>query len=272
MKAILSTTYEDLYLFYLPITAWAWNRIDIGIACFLPNRAPIEADRKMLLIAAAIEDNDISCQYHGFAADATKEATYAQCSRLYGAALPKIANDEVLITGDIDMAVFNRKYFDELNDGYVHVVGTDLVPDGQYPMCYIAMPASTWRDGMWIMDGESVQKELDQLLGHLDCEHFRGNYWAKDQETAFNHISASGLPVIKHNRAKPGTQFATRRADRDGWPEVILPDIIDAHLPRPGYTPENFAKILNLFQAMYPEDNFDWMIEYRNEYVKLINP
>ncbi len=272
MKAILSTTYSDEYLFYLPITAWAWNRLDIDVVCFLPNRAPIEADGKMLLIAATIENKDAYCQFNGFMAPAEKEATYAQCSRLYGAALPKIANDEALITSDIDMAVFNKKYFDQLDDGRIHIVGTDLVPDGQYPMCFIVMEAKTWRDVMWIRDGESVQDKLDQLLRHLDCAHFRGNYWAKDQETAYNHIITSRLPVERHCRAFIGTQFASLRADRDGWPQTISPDIIDAHLPRPGYTAENFAKILNLFQTMYPSDDFEWMIEYRNEYVKLINP
>jgi hypothetical protein len=136
-----------------------------------------------------------------------------------------------------------------------------------------AVTAATGKDELAALRAQmaEMQQKLDQLLGHIECDHFRGNMWAKDQETAYNHIIASGLPMIKTFRASPGTQFATRRADRDGWPQVIPPDIIDAHLTRPGYTEENFAKILNLFQSMYPDDNFDWMVEYRNEYVKLIN-
>jgi len=95
--------------------------------------------------------------------------------------------------------------------------------------------------------------------------------WDKDQETIYQDLVYGAWPIKKHFRAKSPHQFATRRADRDGWPNEIPTDIIDAHLPRPGYTEENFAKILNLFQTMYPEDDFQWMLDYRNEYVKLIN-
>lgn len=269
MTAIISTTYDDKYHFYLPITAWSWNRLGIDVVCF----TPIVKGRLQQKTWLSIKTYLLNCSSVteiGFQAPAEKEATYAQCSRLYGAATPLFKDDEVLITGDIDMAVFNKEYFGGLNNSEINIVGADLVPGCQYPICYIAMPALKWRKIMDIPPGISHQDKLDSLLGDLDCEHFRGNYWSKDQETIYNQIWLSLDEFSIHFRAKPGTQFATRRADRDGWPEVIPPDIIDAHLPRPGYTPENFAKILNLFQTMYPEDDFQWMIDYRNEYIKLI--
>lgn len=283
MTAIISTTYDDQYLFYLPITTWAWNKLGVNVICFMPFHDSVShgelALKKWDLITDFIslpgitnyafrnKEGKICLSVRVFGANKNKEATYAQCSRLY--AEGDIKDDEVLITADIDMAVFNEDYYKQFNDGRIHIVGADLVPEGQYPMCYIAMPAIKWREVMMIRKGERSQYKLDQLLGHLDCEHFRGNYWAKDQEEAYNHIHLYEL--VKHNRAAPGTQFATRRADRDGWPEAIPLDIIDAHLPRPGYTEENFAKILDLFQTMYPLDDFKWMQVYRNEYIKLLN-
>lgn len=271
MKAVISSTYSDDYLFFLPITTWAWNKLGIDVICFIPTQEGFNKYKTFGLICdKKWYTPGLNIQFSGFTATAEKEATYAQCSRIYGAALPFLENEEVLITGDVDMAVFNKEYYEQFNDGRIHIAGTDLVPDKQYPICYIAMNTKTWRDIMWIRDGETPQEKLDQLLGHLECEHFRGNYWGKDQENIYNHIVASGLPVVKHYRASPGTQFATHRADRDGWPEVISPDIIDAHLPRPGYTEANFEKILNLFQTMYPNDDFNWMVEYRNEYIKLL--
>lgn len=271
MKAILSTTYSDQYLFYLPLTAWTWNKLGIDVICMLP---ALDGTNKHPALDLIFDIKHwapgLGLQFVRFSSPKDKEATYAQCSRLYGAALPFSEDDEVLITSDIDMAVFNADFFNNLNDGQLHIVGPDLVPIGQFPMCYIAMPAKMWREVMWIGNRYKLQDKLDELLGHLECEHFRGNYWAKDQETAYNHIVASGLEIVKHDRAAPGTQFATRRADRDGWPEVIAPDIIDSHLPRPGHTPENFAKIIQLFQTMYPFEDLQWMVEYRNEYVKLL--
>lgn len=271
MNAILSTTYDDQYLFYLPIVTWSWNKLGVDVICFVPSLNGFNQHPTLNLVFDAKHWNPgLRLQFVKFAALKEKKATYAQCSRLYGAALPLFEDDEVLITGDVDMAVFNREYFESMNNGEVHVAGVDLVPEKQFPICYIAMSASNWRHVMWINTGESHQTKLDLLLGHLECEHFRGNYWAKDQESVYDHIIASGFAINKHYRAAPGTQFATRRADRDGWPENPAPDIIDAHLPRPGYTTENFTKILKLFKTIYPDEDFTWMIEYRNEYNNLL--
>lgn len=270
MKAILSTTFDDKYLFYLPITAWSWNKLGIGVICFLPANGYKFNKKFQLVLNIIYGHDDLNVETVTFNCPENKTATYAQCARLYGGTLPIVNDDEVLVTGDIDMAVFNKDFFDQLNENRIHIVGTDLVPNDQYPICYISMSAEYWRSAMWIDIGQSHQEKLDALLGHLDCEHFAGNYWAKDQETAFNMIKGSGLPVQKHLRASPGTQFATQRADRDGWPSIIPENLIDAHLPRPGYTENNFSKILNLFQTMYPDDDFTWMLNYRNEFIKFI--
>lgn len=268
MTAIISTTHDDQYLFYLPITAWAWNKLGVNVVCFVPSRDIENLGRLGFIMSALWSMDFIKLQLVTYKCSADKESTYAQCSRLYAAATPLFEDDEVLITGDIDMAVFDKERIWQLNDGRIHIVGADLVPESQYPMCYIAMPAEKWREVMYITLGQSHQDKLDQLLGRLECEHFRGNYWGKDQETAYNHLFMYEL--VKHNRAKPGTQFASNRADRDGWPEVIEQFIMDAHLPRPGYTEENFKKIYQLFQTMYPHDDIRWMKEYRDAYVKLI--
>jgi hypothetical protein len=272
MKAIISTTYDDQYLFYHPITTWAWNKLGIDVICFMPYWHPGDYPDNLLLAETYTMKMKMRIIEVGFKAPNHKAPTYAQCSRLYAAALPDIDDNELLVTSDVDMATFMPTPFLGANDDAITIIGADLVPEKQFPMCYIIMSAKNWREVMWIRKGESVQNKLDQELGHIECEHFRGNLWARDQELAYNHIVASGLPIVKVNRAAPGTQFATRRADRDGWPQIIPPDIIDAHLSRPGYKEENFAKILNLFQTMYPNDDFTWMVEYRNEYVKLINP
>lgn len=270
MKAIISSTHDDLYFFFLPIVTWSWNKLGIDVICMMPNFASksnydIYCD---WLHKSNLAHKTANCQFHYFDCLDHKAATYAQCSRLYGATLD-LPENEILITSDVDMAVFSN-YFDHANNGQINVFGADLVPPNQYPMCYVAMPVKTWREVMWITPGVPVQKYLDDLLGHIECEHFRANQWAKDQDEIWTHLIAQAWPVVKHFRASPGTQFATRRADRDGWPETIPPDIIDAHLPRPGFTDDNFAKILKLFQDIYPNEDFAWMVEYRNEYVKLL--
>lgn len=273
MTAIISITHDDKYLFYLPIVAWTWNKIGCDVVVIGPDLGVETTDDRIELIIDTRWENDISFHWVGFNATPEKAATYAQCSRLYAAGFRRLLpDDEVLITSDVDMAVFNKEYFETAQDGRIHVYGADLVPEGQYPICYVAMTGATWRDVMDIKLGETMQDKLDQLLGNLECEHFRGNYWCKDQETVYNQLNNGNWHPVIHNRAKLPHQFATRRADRDGWPDEPAPDIIDAHLPRPGYTEENFEKIVRLFTTMYPNEDFTWMRDYRDKYVRLINP
>lgn len=268
MTAILSTTPDDLYMFSLPFAVYSWNKV--GVECFVIT-TPI-TDRRMTdrckLVATTLLE--MNCNMNMIFCPDHKAATYAQCARLYAAASPLIKPAEVLITADADMCVFDEDHWQSFDyNGWINIIGIDLVPPEQVPMCYIGMPRAGW-DAVMEINGRSLQKCVDDLLGPIEAEHFRGNYWGKDQEEAYKAITKIGLPVKKHVRASPGTQFATRRADRDGWPINIPLDIIDAHLPRPGYTEDNFGKIYQLFHTMYPNDDLRWMLAYQQEYVKLI--
>src|SRR5580692_747139 len=264
MTAILSCTGDDLYLFNLPFAIYSWHQIGCDCAVFIPRA--LAFDRRFSEVMRTTK-NARSCHCFIFKANLDKQATYAQCARLYAAATGRqFYGSEMLITSDADMCVFNEAWWEELTrDTRIKVVGADLVPAGQFPMCYIAMQCARWKTVMGIGPKDRYQDCLDRLLKHLEAEHFRGNYWSKDQETIYNAISTTDYNIELINRAKPGTQFATRRADRDGW--EVTADIIDAHLPRPGWTDENFSKIYMLFAQMYPDADLGWMDDYRAEYL-----
>lgn len=269
MRAVLSTTLDSTYLFLMPLAVWSWKRIGVDSIVFWTQVGSLNHNAAMRLSLAFNACNDDVLSQRIKVDSYEKEATYAQVSRLYGCLVPEPDDDEVLITTDADMAVFGD-YLIKGDRDRINVYGHDLVPEGQYPMCYVAMTKKKWREIMGVKEGQRYQEVLEEKLEPLACEHMRGNYWALDQETIFEKIRHSGLPVYGHSRANHPTQFATRRADRDGWPDTISPDLVDAHLPRPGYTEANFARILDLFQTMYPQDDFAWMVEYRNEYIKLL--
>lgn len=265
MKAVVSTTYDDKYLFFLPIITWCWNKLGVDVICFMPIWRTQDQIKNMVVTNAL---KGMKCDIGYFDCPPHKEATYAQCSRLYAAALD-LPEDEVIITSDVDMGIFSLPYYVKTcaNKSVSFTVhGVDLVPTQQLPMCYIVAPSKLWREAFDTSKG--FQKCLDDLLGHIECESFRGNYWGADQEQAYLKIKDNVFGV---HRARRGTQFAMNRVDRDdiNWRSYLGPDLIDAHLWRPGYTEENFANILELLQTQYPEDNFQWMIDYRNEYIKL---
>ncbi len=267
MKVVISFDINDTYQYFIPIATWSWNRIGVGVEIFYPRVTSREEDVKIQLVNDTMNQNKADFILRGFLSPKHKEATYAQCLRLYAAAMD-LPEDEILILSDSDMLVFGD-YLKQKNADF-DIFGYDLTPPNQYPICYISASVKNWRNVMGI-NGKTYQECIDSLLGEIECEHFRGNYFGKDQEEAFNKISQHPN-IYLHGRAKPGTQFATRRVDRDNmfYEENINDQLIDAHLWRPGYTEENFPKILNLLQRMCPNDNFDWLISYTEKYRQLL--
>jgi len=198
-----------------------------------------------------------------------KEATYSQCSRLYAASLD-LPEDDVLVVSDTDMFVLNPSYFHEPPQGIIDIYGADLVPPKQYPMCYLVGNVKTWRD---LIGEGSYQEKLDSLLGGIECDNFRGNYWAKDQEEIFSLINTNdNVDYRLFNRAAPGTQFATKRLDRDDSfiLERLSPDIVDYHANRPGYEPENFIVIREILEYYFPNEDLSWIHDYNEKYKQLL--
>lgn len=270
MKAIISTTYDDKYLFFLPIVCFTWNKLGVSVICFMPYLNTSDENKKIDLINDTLRLLDIKIQYAGFASSKDKEATYAQVSRLYAACLD-LPEDEILVTSDCDMILFKNPMpdFGKWNDNEFKIFGADLVPEKQFPICYIGGSVKSWRD-TFDLRGKTYQQKLDSLLGKIKCDNMRGNYWAKDQEEAYNKIPKTDSIVFK--RAKEGTQFSSLRYDRDDsfLLDRLSPDTIDFHMPRPGFVPTNFEIILKVLQYHYPEEGFQWLIDYTNEYKKLL--
>lgn len=285
-KAIISTTYNNTYLYFLPIVTFCWHKLNVGTICFMPflkdgvdgYNPDKEKREKYSLIIDTLDKLGVELQTAPFSAPEHKEATYAQCSRLYGACLD-LPEDEVLITGDVDMAVFNEPgtliFGNIYGMEHITIVGNDLTPEKQYPMCYCAATVSGWRKFMNLED-KTYQQCLDELLGNEECENMRGNFWSKDQEILFNKINKykenNRASIQLQPRAREGTQFASKRYDRDDafLLDRLSPDTIDFHMPRPGYEPQNFDIILKVLQYHYPNDKFDWLIEYTNAYKQLL--
>lgn len=277
-KSIISTTYSDTYLYFLPIVTYCWGRLGVDVICFLPHMAKNESERQKYLLAMGTSRSVGNIRTYMFDAPEHKQATYSQCSRLYGACLD-LPEDEMLITGDIDMAMFKvPPYIDKIT-----IFGSDLVPDGQLPMCYASGTVKEWRNAMKLYYGalsedsnslaelkvKTYQQCLDELLGEIECEHMRGNYWCKDQQTLWENTKDNTTLIP---RARPNTQFADNRVDRDdiNWRSYVNENLVDTHLWRDGYTDDNFANILELLTMKYPQADFTWLIDYTNAYKKLL--
>src|SRR5882757_3830986 len=108
MKAVLSCTGDDLYLFNLPFAVYSWAKLGVECIVFMPfSASPIFGT-----IAGLVSDVMMGSTWPLFCPP-HKEATYAQCSRLYAAALEHISPMEILVTADADMCVFNWEFWSD---------------------------------------------------------------------------------------------------------------------------------------------------------------
>jgi len=266
MKAVISSTYSDVYLFFIPIVCFTWNRLGVDVVCFLPNEKFDKDEDKLNLIKKVISEQQLNVSFYFFDAPGHKASTYAQCLRNYAAAIDGLDENELICSSDVDMVCFKKPpyYNDRLT-----IWGYDLVPDNQVPMCYITGTVTQWKEAFDI-NGRTYQKCIDDLLGDDECEHYRGNRWSRDQEVAYNCISQVNHSLVP--RAREGTSFAKNRLDRD---DAFILDRLhidneDYHLNRPGYEQSNFEKIIKIFNYHYPANNFEWIKQYCEGYKKLL--
>jgi hypothetical protein len=272
MIAVLSATEHDYYAMPLPFAVFSWWKIGVNCMIFIPS-----GDNPKLRIA---EKYCGTAVFNKFYAEEKRIPTYSQVSRLFGAANYFSDHDDIMITADSDMCVFSD-YFEQLNNGNIHIVGSDLTPQDQYPMCFAAMPIKTWRNvmGMWhsnvsdkygtpVWKLKTYQECVSALIDPIEGLNIRGEQWSYDQWYLKKMLDTSCKNVVLHPRSNGQNQFATKRADRDGW-HFNPYDIIDAHLPRPLTDEQNFNKVCELFKIKYPNDDLQWMVDYRNEYLKL---
>lgn len=272
-KAIISTTYDDKYLYFLPLVTWCWDKLGVDVICFMPylmdhiKDPNIQSKRERYsLIIDTLDKLGVELQTAPFLAPEHKEATYSQISRLYAAALD-LDEQEQLIVSDVDMLVFRTDFMQKSADDFFDVYGTDLVPEGQLPMCYTVGNVKTWR--RFFIKGRTYQECMDAELAHEECEGMRGNLWSRDQELLAKGV---GELYFKHTRGNGQNQFAQNRVDRTdtNWRSYVNDELIDAHLWRDGFTDENHANIMELMRMKFPDEDFTWIDNYRNAYKQLL--
>lgn len=262
MKSVYSSTGDSKYDYFIPISAWCWQKLNVGSIVFVPENKSETLKYAMHFASDLVDD----IKYHAVVSEKHKEATFIQCVRLYGACLD-LPEDEILIVGDVDM--LNFKVPPYVNNGFT-VWGSDLVPNKQLPMCYVSASVKDWRNNF--CKGMTYQQCLDDLVGVIECEHFRGNQWSLDQSELYKNIAQTTSTLNLIPRARQGTQFAANRVDRDdiNWRAYVNDDLVDAHLWRPGYSDENFKNIMELLTMKYPNEDFTWLTEYTKKYRELL--
>jgi hypothetical protein len=270
-KVILSTDRNPLYCYFLPLTAWAWKKCGFDPICIIPSCQGISPteDENWLACARAFSECIVpSIRFYELAvSDDFRLDTQFQVARLFISAWDAIHDDEYLLLGDIDMIPLSGYFHRDF--AQINIFGHDLTGYRHIPMCYVGMFAFQWREMMGIERGECIEQWLVQVLsacaGRVASPDIN-QYWYLDQELLTHKLAA-----YQHSRPNCRWHFLDRgqyanglaygRVDRADW-HLNHPELIDAHLPRPGYSPENHRRIMPLLERVWGRSATTWMHDY----------
>lgn len=265
---VLSVNDNQDYLYFTPITCWAWRYFGWEPILMFPHGVNRSNEFKFVLDSSRCYRSEFSL-LEGYRSD-----TLTQISRLYGATtIPTSEWADLVMTGDIDMIPLSNYWRPDVLD--VTVYGHDLTGFGHYPICYIAMNAAFWHTVMKIESEEEtidslIKRDLDSLPQAKDPDFYK--YWFTDQDLITQRLNEYGKEKITFiNRGQGSHGYARGRVDRGsgGW-VLNQPELIDAHLrQQTHHKQEKVMELYALLRHVWPNENFDWMIEYSTKFREL---
>lgn len=149
----------------------------------------------------------------------------SQIVRLYA---PKFFPDRVVLTTDIDMLPFSKKYFWERlakTENEISIYGADSYEGKRYPMCYLSAYGKTFEK--IALDGDETWEEFVKRLNSLDLG------WNTDELYITKRINDSSFEKVKHARGWLPNGAAKNRLCRVHWAWDENVKYYDAHCPRP---------------------------------------
>jgi hypothetical protein len=292
--AVISTDSNDMYFFFMPITSYLWTQMGYQPFCF------VVGDNNSLLHKMVIEEtvkmggqigmltNDMM-NAHGILRG-YNASLISQISRLCICSLREYEDDTTFIVGDIDMFPLNKTYFNTYNQNSVFTIFHGNAYDHtRYPMCYLCGKKNIWRDIMGIdqtsiygclkfnilsylrmRSDTSTQRNFDEIFFFKRIKHW--NKYGLVEFLNRNIIVNPGFNNLPSEIGLVPNFSPSDRLERSYW---VIPDnistYVDAHCPRPGFSEENWNKILALLSLFVSKEILNWAVEYKNNFVNLLN-
>ena len=135
-----------------------------------------------------------------------------------------VSKADIVVTSDVDMLpldlrLVRRSILECLREEHTLVVSRNVLPEGQYPICYSLARPITWRKVFNISTKEELEERLDHLWGKLAVGSgysgaHGGKGWSFDQEYLYTEVERqrllSSIKVVKLADSDTGH----RRLDR----------------------------------------------------------
>lgn len=254
--AVLSTTSNHDYDFYAPITARLWKEI-VGYEplTIVVHRGPM-TERLQFCGLECVGDK----LFWDHTDDAIPLANVGQVVRLFGCT-NGYADDDILITADVDMWPLQRDYFQIMDAGKMNLYGSNVYKGDRHPMCYAAARVDLWREMLGLQPHTTMAEALAGV---------KWNGWDTDEDTLQRGIEQIGGKKACACKRREGSRhgYMGNRVDRGRWiydgPEQ--PALIDAHLPRPGFGEETWPRVRRLIEDYCPQI-VEWADDYRMRYL-----
>ena len=275
------------FMFYLPLTAQTWIRIDyIPVIVLVGNEEYWKTDPLLRII----KNECTRVGAHVIVMDGIMDYKIfmAQISRTLASAMPffeRIDSHSYIITTDADIWPIHKTRFDppciDCND---HVVVYNYGCCGtidthtnipHYPLSYIGMTSSTWRKVMeigtsTITNTYDIYKYFkNNKISPTGPDGHRGmEQWFADQKWVSNKIhnflakqdEAVFVGVIKNVKAH-------MRINRSNWNvPSTLDGVLDAHMPQAAHSTYEWNKVLSLIKMLFSEEDVQRAQHYRDSY------
>lgn len=262
-KVIFSTDPTPMYFFYAPYTSIMWQAMAgySPILLALKNTDPNIPNNKRyqytLDFCRDLGVQIVELEHH----EGRPGSVIVQSSRLYAGALG-LSDDTYVLTSDIDMWPLTTHWFNEQDwSKKVHLFYANAYNHTKYAICYIGMHAPTWREVMKIAPSMDINTAIkSQLDIHLPLNSSSDDNWVYDERLFYGKISQwSGYPHNCHMIPRAINGQPVGRIDRSAWHTNYNPQVhVDAHLIRPGWSPENWPRLQPLLFKLIGHNKVYW--------------
>jgi hypothetical protein len=276
-KVLISSDSNPMYLFFMPITSLIWKNFTKyePIVLLVGNEADYNADPAKKL--ALDLTREITPHIHFIAPiEGVQDSNLAQISRLYIGTLD-LPESTYVLTSDMDMWPLSTTFFHQQNwRKELHIFYANAYGHDKYPICYCGATVATWRRIMRVGKMDTRAALVDQIMAGCGTNASADVMWNYDELLLGLRIKEwPGYPNLCHMiDRQPGPDGPPAgRIDRYKWQfDQFNHKLIDAHLLRPGYTRENWDHLVKLLKCLLKADDFNKMCNYKEEYLKLIQP
>ena len=276
------------YVFYLPLTALAWEHLGFhSIVLLTGSRLQWSSQPALALVLKKLQERNATVIH--LESLPANEVMLSQVSRLFVSGFYNFTDSDYLVTTDADLWPLEKSYLllepgKQILSTNAHCCG-DFVHEGvkydMIPMGSVGATIGTWRDVM-SNDGETpLPNDVEGILQYLERDFGRSTVrgavqkgenvgWYLDQRTisirAGQWATKHGLDKVQYHTRKVGRD----RIDRSGWSTSDMDGKIDAHLLQNGYKSSEWLKLRELLLHMYGggSPQYIWCEEYRAAFLR----